>query len=100
MAPVANDPKRASRWLSICTATNAWTRLLDHLVGKREQRRRHVDAKRLGGLEVNDQLELSRLHNRQVRRALSLKNPACVDAYLAICIGKSGSVADQSSGCG
>jgi hypothetical protein len=58
-------------------------RLFDHLVGKREQGRRHVDAKRLGGLEVNDQLELGRLHNRQVGRTLSFKNPACVDAYLA-----------------
>jgi hypothetical protein len=26
-ATAASDPKRASRWLSICTATNAWTPL-------------------------------------------------------------------------
>jgi hypothetical protein len=31
----------------------------DHLVGAREQRRRHVDAQRLGSLVINDQLELS-----------------------------------------
>jgi hypothetical protein len=72
----------------------------DRLVGDGEQRRRHLDAQRLGSLEVNDQLELSRLHDWQVGRPLSLKNPACVDAYLAICIGKSGSIADQSAGCG
>jgi len=27
------DPKRSLLWLSICTATNVATRLLDHLVG-------------------------------------------------------------------
>ena len=32
--------------------------LLDHLVGKREQRRRHVEAERLGCLEVDHQFEL------------------------------------------
>src|SRR5580700_5369528 len=95
----ARDSMRSLGHLFICTATIGCP-LLDHLVGGREQRRRHVDAKRLGGLEVNDQLELSRLHDWQVGRPLSLKNLACVDAYLAICIGKSGSIADQSSGCG
>src|SRR2546421_8950675 len=34
--------------------------LLDRLVGTREQRRWHVDAKRLGGLQINRKLELDR----------------------------------------
>ena len=40
--------------------------LLDHLVGAGEQRRRHVDAERLGGRQIDDELELGRLHHRQI----------------------------------
>ena len=40
--------------------------LLDHLVGAGEQRRRNVDAKRLRGLEIDHQLELGRLLDRQI----------------------------------
>ena len=55
--------------------------LFDHLVGAREQRRRHVEAERLGGLEVDHELELDRLHDRQVGRLFAfqirpLYNPA------------------------
>ena len=46
-----------------------------------------VEAERLGGLEVDDQLELGRLHDRQVGRLLALENAAGIDAGLAICIG-------------
>jgi hypothetical protein len=40
--------------------------LLDHLVGARQQRRRHFDAERLGGLEIDQQLEFGGLINRDV----------------------------------
>src|SRR5215467_15318651 len=68
---------------------------LDHLVGKREQPVRNLEAKRLRGLEIDDQLESSRLQNWQFGGVNALENLAGVDAHLTIQISKAGSVADQ-----
>src|SRR5262249_5730215 len=38
----------------------------DHLVGAGEKRRRHCNAKRVGGLHIDDQLETSWLLDRQI----------------------------------
>ena len=46
--------------------------------------RRHVEAERLGGLEIDDQFELGRLLDRQVGRLGALENAAGVDAGLPI----------------
>src|SRR5262249_5532470 len=42
--------------------------LFDHLVGAREQRKRNGETKGLGRLEIDDQLELCRLHDREIAR--------------------------------
>ena len=58
------------------------------------------EAERLGGLEVDHELELGRLHDRQVGRLLALENPAGIDAGLTIGVGDAGSVAHQAAGFG
>ena len=46
--------------------------LFDHFVGDGEDARRDGQAKRLGGLEVDDQLELDQLDDRQVAGLFAL----------------------------
>ena len=41
-------------------------RLLDHLIGPLQERRRYREAERLRGLQVDDQIELRGLLHRQV----------------------------------
>src|SRR5262245_21418323 len=69
----------------------------DHLVGDGEQPGRKAEAEYLGGVEVDHELELGRLHDRQIGGLLALENPASVDTGLAICVGKARSVAHQTA---
>src|SRR5262249_49798024 len=72
----------------------------DHLVGADEYRRRNVEAKRLRGLEIDDEIELGGLHHRQIGRLRTFENPADVDAGLAIGVRKVRSIAHQTTACG
>jgi hypothetical protein len=47
---------------------------LDHLVGTSEEGRRHFQAKRLGGLQIDDEIELGRLLDREVSGLCSAHN--------------------------
>src|SRR5262245_27510699 len=68
---------------------------LDHLVGSGEQLIRHREAEHPRGPGVDDQLELGRLHDRQIRRLRALEDAAGIDADLTKRIRNVGSVAHQ-----
>src|SRR5215831_1894768 len=70
---------------------------LDHLVGAGEQRRGHIKAECLRGLEIDHQLDLGGLLHRQVRRLLALENAARIDTGLAVCIRETAPIAYQTA---
>src|SRR5262245_5877565 len=47
---------------------------LDHLVRASEQRRRHIEAERLGGGQIDDEVELGWLLDRNVGRLRAAQN--------------------------
>ena len=78
-----------------CTAATA--SLFDHFVRCHKQRLRHFEAECLRGFEVDDQLKLSRLHDRQVRWLRTVENATDRDARLVLLIDRAGAVADQAA---
>src|ERR1035437_4853069 len=70
----------------------------DHLVGAADQRQWDGEAERLGGLEVEDQLDFRRLHDRQVGWLLGLEHPAGVGGEATGVIRFTASVAHQAAG--
>ena len=64
------------------------------------QCKRNREAERLGGLEVDDQLDFRRLLDRQVTRLGTLQDAAGVNAGLSKHLLEVGRVADQPAGLG
>src|SRR5260370_41243308 len=76
-------PSRAdivrSPW-HVCLVPNSEVAVLfDHLVGAGEQSWWHNDAKRFGGLEVDDQFEFRNLLHRQISRLVTLQDAAGIE---------------------
>src|SRR6266699_2082016 len=71
---------------------------LDHLVGAAREGQRHGDAERLGGLEVEDQLDFRGLHDREVSRLLAFENAAGVETGQTVRLRNAASVAHQTAG--
>src|SRR5258708_7742426 len=72
--------------------------LFNDLVGDSKHARRNFEAERLGGLEIDHQVEFRRLDHRKVSRLFALENAAGILAGLMIRAGKVGSIARKSPG--
>src|SRR5262245_41501745 len=69
--------------------------LLDHLVGGGEHRRRHIDAERLRGLEIDCQLVLGGGLHRKVGRPFALEDAIDVGGRAPHDVQGVGSIADE-----
>src|SRR5215831_8289525 len=67
----------------------------DYLVGHSEELVWDSEAEYACGLCVDDQLQLARLHDRQIRRLRALEDAAGIDADLTKCIRRVASIADK-----
>ena len=71
--------------------------LFDHLVGAAEQWQRERETKSFRGLEVQHQLDFTRLLYGEVCRPRSLEDKCDVDADLIICMSKIDAVTHQAA---
>src|SRR5262249_19303326 len=69
--------------------------LFDYFVGTGEQRRRNYEAEHVGGLQIDDQLELGRPQDWHVGRLFSLQDATGKNAGLADQVSVIRSVAHQ-----
>ncbi len=73
---------------------------LDYLIGTSEQGRRHFDAERLGGRQVDDEIELDRLLDRQVGRLCPAQDLIDIVAGAPVKIQEVRSIGHQTAGFG
>src|SRR6516162_609281 len=71
---------------------------LNNLIRRSQQRLRDGDAKRLGGLEVDDEFEFRRLLHGEVGRLFAFENAADIDANLVERIVEAAAIAHQAAG--
>src|SRR6266436_10294459 len=96
MAPVPGDSPKTPAW-HVDAARGPSTPSFDHLVGAREQRRRHIEAERLNGFKIDDQLVLGRRLHWQVGRLLALEDAVDVAGRAAILVDRIRPVRDQAA---
>src|SRR5271166_483807 len=85
---------------SLAREEKAATVSFDDLVGAGEDRWRDRQAERLGGVEIDDQLECCRLLDRRVGRLGALADLPDVNANPAMDNREAGPIADQAAGRG
>src|SRR5262245_47547258 len=72
----------------------------DHLVGAREQHRRNFESDALCGPQVDHQLELRRLNDRQIGGPGAFEDATCINPNQPVRLGVAWSVASQATGFG
>src|SRR6516165_790884 len=70
---------------------------LDHLVGASKQRRRNLETERLGGRKVYDEIELSRLLDRDVPGLRPVQNLIDIATSAPEQVGKAWSIGHETS---
>src|SRR5262249_52001489 len=76
------------------------SRSLDQPVGKDEHIERNLQPNRLGGIEIDHQLEFHRRLHRQIAGLLALEDTVDIGRSLPIKVDKIGAVGDQASAFG
>jgi hypothetical protein len=77
---------------------NPYSSSLNDLICGRQQRFWDVETERLGGLEIDDQLDFYRLLHREVGRFLTFEDARGINASLVRQIAEAAAIAHQTAG--